>query len=466
LQSSRQQWTPRPYQWIALKKILTQGPLGLLMKPGLGKTSVSLAAFSILKGKGLVNKMLVIAPLRPVYKVWPDEIKKWDNFNHLSYTIVHGPNKHDNLQEDVDVYIINPEGLKWLFTVKHLWPEWDVLCVDESTKFKNNQSQRFKMLRNVVHQFRRRWILTGSPRPNTAMDLFSQIYILDQGAALGSYITHYRKRYFSQDPYTGEWEIVGNSFDEICDKIAPLTVNVAREGNLDMPELVEVTMKVDLPPEARKAYTEVETNFYTMLENNEVVAANAAAAGVKCRQIANGAVYYMDESGEKVTKEWYTVHNAKLDALADLIEQLQGEPLLLLYEFDHDRQRIMARFEKDYNIECITGKGMEVASDMIDRFNAGRIEILLGHPASMGHGLNLQGNCTSVCWFGITWNFEHYEQAIARVWRQGQTGDRVFVYHIMAEGTLDPLVYERVLSKEAAQIKLMDALKERHDRGI
>lgn len=425
------------------------------MKPGLGKTSVSLAGFTILKKKGLVNKMLLIAPLRPVYMVWPDEIKKWLNFNHLTHTILHGPDKLKNLQEDVDIYIINPEGLKWLFQWKRYWPKWDVLCVDESTKFKNSQSQRFEMLRTIVHLFRRRWILTGSPRPNSAMDLFSQIYILDQGAALGEYVSHYRKEYFSQNIYTGEWTIQGGMFEIICDKIAPLTINVSLD-NLDMPELVQSSIMVALPEKAREMYDNIENAFYHELENNTIVASNAAAAGTKCRQIANGAVYTEG-------KLWLPVHDEKLEALKDLYDELCGDPLLVLYEFDHDRHRIMHNFK---DAVCLTGMSMKAAGQAIDRFNEGKIKMLLGHPASMGHGLNLQGTCSSVCWFGITWNFEYYEQANARIWRQGQKSGRVFVYHIMAEDTLDQLVFEKVLHKEREQVKLMDALKLRHDRGI
>lgn len=455
MQSSPQSWTPRPYQMRALEKIMTQGPLGLLMKPGLGKTSVSLAGFTILKKKGLVSRMLLIAPLRPCYKVWPDEIKKWLNFNHLTYTILHGPDKLKNLQQDVDIYIINPEGLKWLFQWKRFWPKWDVLCVDESTKFKNSQSIRFKMLRTIVHMFRRRWILTGSPRPNSAIDLFSQIYILDQGAALGEYVSHYRKEYFSQDIYTGEWTIQGGMFEVICDKIAALTINVSLD-NLDMPELVQSKIKVELPESARTMYENVETEFYHELADNVIVASNAAAAGTKCRQIANGAVYVEP-------KVWHPVHDEKLVALKDLYDELQGDPLLVLYEFDHDRQRILHAFP---GAVCLTGMSMSAASKVIDEFNAGKVKMLLGHPASMGHGLNMQGTCSSVCWFGITWNFEYYEQAIARVWRQGQKSSRVFVYHIMAEDTLDQLVYDKVLDKEKEQMKLMDALRLRHEQGF
>jgi hypothetical protein len=422
-----------------------QAAAGLFLDPGLGKTSICLAALRILKKLKYAEKVLIICPLRPAYVTWPGEIWKWVEFNDFTYSILHGPEKDDRLQEDVDLYIINPEGLKWLLTPGKTLPPFDTLIIDESTKFKESQSKRFKLLRVILPRFKRRWILTGTPMPNSMMDLFSQIYILDGGSSLGRYITHFRNSFFVKSGWNAwDWKPAPGAFERMVDKIAPLVMQLKAEDYLEMPELNFKNVEVILPDAAMKAYLEVEDVFITRLEEHDVVAANAAAAGVKCRQIANGAVYI----GEGFTH----IHDVKLDALEDLLEELNGHPVLLLYEFDHDRQRIMSRFPS-----CTDIKGGDIA-EMVDRFNRGDIGVLLGHPASMGHGLNLQGACHHVIWFGITWNFEHYDQAIRRVYRQGQTANMVLVYHIVAKDTLDERVLEVLARKDRSQQDLFSAI--------
>lgn len=449
-------WKPHGYQEKGIKLLLGQGAAALFLDPGLGKTTTCLAAFKILKKLGYAAKLLVVAPLRPCYKVWPDEIKKWAEFSELSYTILHGKNKEENLQKDVDIYIINPEGLAWLFSAKVncINPQFDILCIDESSKFKNSTTQRFKLLKPLLNSFARRWILTGTPVPNGLTDLFGQIYILDLGASLGRYITHYRREFFDQSGYGGyEYTPKSDAFTRIVERIKPLVLQLSAEDHLNMPAIVEQNIAIDLESSVMKLYRQVENAFYAEMESGDkIVAANAAVSGGKCRQIANGAVYTNAEH------HYQEIHDGKLDALEDLVEQLGGKPLLVLYEFQHDRERILKRFP---GAEVLgSGISMKRTDDIIDRFNAGKISILLGHPDSMGHGLNLQGSCHHICWFGITWNLDFYDQANARIYRQGQKADSVFIYHLVASGTLDEKVLKVLTAKDRSQQTLLSALGE------
>lgn len=442
-------WQPKDYQLRAIKMMMQQGAVGLFLDPGLGKTSTCLAALNILLGKGIVKKALVIAPLRPCYKVWPDEIKKWDNFKHLKFSILHGKDKEKALAADADVYIINPEGLAWLFQATRKRPQFELLIVDESTKFKDSTTQRFKALKPFLPSFARRWILTGTPAPNGLMDLFGQMYILDLGRSLGRYITHYRNQYFVQSGYGGyQWDLRDGAYEEVIESIRPLILQLSAEEYLKMPELVYLNQTVTLPPKAQQIYQELQDEFIAEVESGTLVAGSAAAAGTKCRQVANGAVYVDG-------KVWTPVHDEKLDALDSLLEELNGHSVLILYEFEHDRERIMGRLG---NVPSLTGATQALLDAVVDGFNSGAIPVLIGHPASMGHGLNLQGRCHHVIWFGITWNLEFYDQAIARVYRQGQESERVFVYHIIAKDTLDERVLRVLNSKDRTQQALLTAL--------
>ena len=425
--------------------MLGQGAVGLFLDPGLGKTSICLGALRVLKRLGYVKKTLIIAPLRPAYAVWPGEIWKWEEFQEFDYVVLHGPEKDTRLEEDVDLYIINPEGLKWL--IEQNLPDFDCLIVDESTKFKDSTTKRFKYLKKMLPMFKRRWILTGTPMPNTLLDLFGQIYILDSGHALERYITHFRLKYFYKPGYNAwEWKPQPGAFDRVVDKIAALIMQLRAEDYLEMPELQYVDVPVYLPEDAMQTYKSVEDDFIAALDEGVILAANAAAAGTKCRQIANGAVYMEDD--------YVTLHDAKLEALDDILEELSGHPVLLLYEFNHDRERILQRYKNVTDVK--TDKDI---NKLVNDFNAGDIPILLGHPASMGHGLNLQGTCHHVIWFGITWNFEHYDQAIRRVYRQGQESDYVRVYHLVSQGTLDSKVLSALQKKERGQNELLNALR-------
>lgn len=449
--SSTITWSPQPYQLRALRIMMKQGSVGLFLDPGLGKTSTCLMAFKILKAKGLVKKALIIAPLRPMRKVWPDEVKKWADFADITYTIVHGGNKEAALAQDVDLYIVNPEGISWLFDAKRRRPEFDVLIVDESTKFKNSSTQRFKVLKPHLASFSRRWILTGTPVPNGLLDLFGQIYILDLGRSLGRFITHYRNEFFYPAGYGGyEWKPQPDAFERIITEISPLILQLSAEEYLQMPELIVQDLTVFLPPTSRKLYDEMEKDFLVQMESGEeIIALNAASAGTKLRQIANGALY----TG---TSTWKQLHDEKLDAMESLLEELNGHSVLIFYEYKHDAERITARIGDCPNLSGCTGAKFDT---LVDNFNAGRVTRLLAHPASAGHGLNLQGSCHHIIWFGIPWNLEYYDQAIARVYRQGQSAEKVFVYHIVAQDTKDEDVSKVLNLKDRSQQTLLSALK-------
>lgn len=427
--------------------LLSQASGGLFLDPGLGKTSTILATFKVLKQQGLVRRMLIVAPLRPVYKVWPDEILKWHDFSSLTFSILHGKGKEQRVNDDADIHIINPEGLKWLLTGKKSLP-YDVLCIDESTKFKDSTTARFKLLKPLIPLFKRRWILTGTPSPNGLMDLFGQIYILDLGRSLGRFITHYRREFFRQGYTEYSWVPQDDAFPRIVDRISPLVLQLSAEDYLQMPELRSIPIEVKLPPSVMEMYKSVEDEFIADWQNGKIVAANAAVAGGKLRQIANGAIYREDHT-------WVHVHDEKLEALEDLLEELNGHSILLLYEFKHDLERILARVG---DVPNLSGSSMVESSRIIDGFNRGSIPLVFGHPASMGHGLNLQGSCHNIIWFGPQWDLELTDQAIARVYRQGQTSRHVNVYYIVAKDTRDEDVMLTLNDKDREQQNLLKAL--------
>lgn len=449
-------WKPHPYQIQATKFCVSQACGGLLLDPGLGKTSIIMAAFKILKAKGIINKMLVIAPLRPALSTWPNEVRKWAEFQHLKLRVLHGREKEADLADPtVDIHVINPEGLPWLTKATArlpVWP-WEMLVVDESTRFKHTRSQRFRLLSPMLTKFRRRYILTGSPAPNGLLDLFGQMYLLDLGHSLGRYITGYRLAYFQQTGYMGyDWIPRPGADKLIQKKISPLVMRMAAADYLSLPPLIDRTVEVDLPAAAKRTYLEMEKLMIaTLKDEGAVLAANAAAATNKCRQIANGGIYHGD--GESFTH----IHEAKADAVEELVEELSGRPALVAYEYQHDLERLRARFPHAPHI----GGGVPAKrfKEIELAWNRGDIPVLLAQPQSVAHGLNLQGTGAAVIWHSIPWDLEVYEQFVRRVWRQGQR-ERVFNYHIVARGTVDETVMETLASKDRTQKALLQALRD------
>jgi SNF2 family DNA or RNA helicase len=445
-------YAPHNYQKEAIKFLMGQACGGLFLDPGLGKTSIVLKAFQILKSQGYAGKMLVVAPLRPAYSVWPREAQKWDEFRSLTVDVLHGPDKLEKLRAGADVQVINPEGLKWLFSQK-VDPWWDILVVDESTRFKHSNTQRFRLLRPFIPKFRRRYILTGSPAPNGLLDLFGQIYILDMGNALGRFITHYRLAYFDATGFGGyTYQPRRGAEARIYEKLRPLVLRMSAEDYLELPPLIENVVEVELPEEAREVYQQMESILLADIKADErVVAANAAVATMKCRQIANGGIFHNDR------ETWTHLHDAKTEAVSELVEELSGKPALVAYEFAHDRERLNRAFpDAPYLGGGVTPRRQR---EIEDAWNAGKIPVLLAQPQSVAHGLNLQGTGAAIISHSLTWNLEDDEQFIRRVWRQGQQ-ERVFVHRIVARKTIDEVVMKMIAKKDRVQQNLLAALKD------
>jgi SNF2 family DNA or RNA helicase len=459
-------YKPHGYQKHAIKFVLNHGSAGLFLDPGLGKTSIILASFKELQRQHIVKKMLVIAPLRPAWSVWPGEVEKWTDFTDLSVAVLHGPKKDEILQRvnsganEPDICVINPEGLEWLSRKINMksFP-FDMLVVDESTRFKHANTQRFKTLKPLLPRFRRRYILTGSPAPNGLLDLFGQIFILDGGAALGQYISHYRMHYFDPTGFGGyNWVPRAGAEEAIYSRLKPLVLRMSAADYLDLPPYIPNTIKIDLPEKAQKVYDQMESMLVATVEDDVVTAANIGAATGKCRQIANGGVY--TSSPDATKKTWADVHEAKLDAVEEIVEELQGKPALIAYEFDHDLDRLRRRFGED--VPYIGGGVPQSRFREIEKeWNEGKIPILLAQPQSVAHGLNLQGTGAAVIWHSLTWDLENYEQLIRRIWRQGQK-ERVVVHHIVARGTIDEVIMRTAAAggkKDRTQQALLEALK-------
>lgn len=479
-------WTPHAYQKKGIKFLIEHACAALFEDPGLGKTSQVLGAIKILKAKKLLSKVLLIAPLRVCYSVWPKEIEKWEDFNGLKIEILHGPDKDEALKRDADIYVINPEGLDWLLQTKKTKKVsaktgkvttvievdlrrfkklgFDTLVIDELTKFKHTGSGRFKALKLVHKTFGRRWGLTGSPASNGLLDLFGQCFILDEGRALGPFVTHYKMKYFNPVDKNGfVWVPREGAADEIYERLSPLALRMAAEDYLDMPLLIENNIKLDMPEDVKAIYDRLEEDLIAKIDDRVVVATNAAVASGKCRQVANGGIYHDPEvttMGFKLIKgkrEWTNLHYAKVDALEDLVEELQGSPLLVAYDFGHDLARLRERFPKaafacDYNMKQFTQ--LEAA------WNRGEIPLLFGHPQSVGHGLNFQECGNHVAWHSMTWDFELYDQFIRRVRRQGNKSKKVFVHHFLMRDTIDEIMLYALKSKNRGQQALFNGLKE------
>ena len=453
-------FTPHESQRFCIEYIKSHKVSALFLDMGLGKTPITLTALRDLMLDDLsVSKVLVIAPLRVARDTWPAEAKKWDHLKELDVSVIVGDAKARlaALNHPALIYVINRENVKWL--VEHYEKNglrWDFDCVviDELSSFKNHQSQRFKWLRKV-RPFVRRWIgLTGTPTSNGLMDLWAEIGILDGGARLGRFIGRYREAYFkpgSMNPSTGvvfSYVPRPGAEEQIYQKISDITISMKALDYLDMPECVSVNHEVSMLAPERKLYDQLRTDLIIPTENGDIDAANAASLSNKLLQMSNGAVY--DENGEA-----RTIHNRKLEMLEDLIEAANGQPVLIAYWFKHDRNRI---------IEHLTACGYRTrdirSSEDIQLWNSGSVPVALIHPASAGHGLNIQQGGHILIWFGLTWSLELYQQTNARLWRQGQK-ETVTIHHIITRNTVDEDVLAALASKDVTQEKLIAAVKAR-----
>ena len=451
-------WEPHEYQKEAVKFLVEKGSAALWLDPGLGKTAIVLSAYRTLRLKGLAKKMLVIAPLRPVHGVWPPEVKKWEQFADYSVGVLHGGNKGKVLKQNHDIYVINFEGLGWLSSQLNGkdWP-FQILTVDEISYMKNTQTQRFKTIKPLLDKFDRRWGLTGSPAPNSLLDIFGPQLILDQGATFGPYISRFRTEYFYPSGYGGyEWKLQSDGEARIHAALDGKVLRMAALDHLDLPELTYNDIMVDLPPNARKLYDAFENDLTVELNSGNVTAVNAAVAVMKGQQIANGGSY-LDDDGSGNARITTHLHDAKTEAVLDLVEELSGQPCIIGYHFAHDLERLKAAFPS----APVIGSGVigNKLDTIIDDWNAGKIPILLAHPMSAGHGLNLQGTGHAVIWYSLTWSLEVYEQFIRRLWRQGQK-NHIVVHHIMAKDTVDEAIMMAIRRKDKTQQTLLNAVRD------
>jgi SNF2 family DNA or RNA helicase len=452
---------PHSYQVDSIEFLHNNPCAALFADPGLGKTSTVL---SLIDQLYLYEntKTLIIAPLRVIYSVWPEEIEKWNQFKYLEYTILHGKDKEKNLKKDLDIYLINVENAIWLLNEIGL-DDFDILVIDESSKFKSHKSKRFKALKPILEHFKRRIILTGTPMPNTLLDLWSQIYIVDKGEALGAKITHYKERFFNHNMYRGfhEWKIKQGAEEKIQELIKPLVMRIEAADYLDLPDIIYNTVKVTLPNAARKIYKQIETYLFMELDGEELTLPSASSAYNACHQIANGSIYRPTQLLERLVpaakRKVVQLHSEKIKALEEILGELQGKSVLIAYHYKHDLKTLQKFFgEKVPNIGG--GVSSKEGKKLIDKWNKGKLPVLLGHPQSISHGLNLQSGGSDIIWFSLTDDLEAYLQFIRRIYRQGQT-NQVRVHHIIAEDTVDLAIMARLESKEKSQTALLKALK-------
>lgn len=442
-------YKPHNYQQFATDFILNQSICCLMLDMGLGKTVITLTALWQLALDSFdVSRVLVIAPKRVAEDTWPKELAKWEHLIGLTSSLVLGSaaERKVALQKKAFLYIINRENVAWLVK-NHYW-DFDMVVIDELSSFKSNKAERFKAMKKVRPMVTRIVGLTGTPAPNTLLDLWPQMYLMDMGQRLGRFIGGFRDRFFLPDKRNREiiysYKPREGAEDAIYALISDICISMKAADYLDMPEWIDNRIEVSMSPKERKLYDDFQKDMVLSIGDEELDAVNAAALSNKLLQMANGAVYGED-------KKIIPIHDRKLDALEDLVEAANGKPLLVAYWYKHDLQRIKARFK---NARCI-----DTAKD-IDDWNAGKIPLALIHPASAGHGLNLQdGGCTIV-WFGLTWSLELYQQLNARLWRQGQK-HTVVIHHIVTKGTHDEDVMRALENKDTRQSALIEAVRAR-----
>ena len=438
---------PHDYQQYAIDFIESHPTAAVLLDMGLGKTVITLTALNnLLFDRFEISRILVIAPLRVARNTWPQEIGKWEHLKHLRYSVAVGTEKErrDALRKQASLYIINRENVPWL--VEKTDFTYDAIVIDELSSFKNWSSKRFKALMKVRPLAKRVIGLTGTPSGNGLMDLFAEFKVLDMGVRLGRFITKYRQDYFKPDKRNGQvvfsYAPLPGAEERIYEKIAEITISMKAADHLRMPELIESEYSVRMDEEEKKMYAEMCEQLVLQMKGDEVTAANAGVLSGKLAQMANGAVYTDDGAT-------LHIHDHKLDALEDIVESMNGKPLLVAYWFRHDAERIEKR------VPCVRLD----TDDAIARWNRGEIPVALIHPASAGHGLNLQSGGSSLVWFGITWSLEFYQQTVARLYRQGQNSNTVVVQHIIAEGTIDERILRALKRKDKTQTALIEAVK-------
>lgn len=441
-------YKPHEYQRYATEFILSHPISAVFLEMGLGKSVITLSAiFDLCLDSFLVCKVLVIAPLRVARDTWPAEINKWDHLKGLSYSVAVGTEKEriDALKKQSTLYIINRENVDWLVHKSGIPFHFDMVVIDELSSFKSYGAKRFKSLLKVRPSVKRIVGLTGTPSSNGLMDLWAELRILDLGQRLGRYISHYRNTYFTPDKRNAQiifsYKPLPGAEEEIYKQISDITISMKSTDYLKMPEYVSNEVFVTLSEKEWKVYSDFKEDMVANLGDEEIDAVNAAVLSGKLLQMANGAVYDSDNKA-------HVIHDKKLDALEDLIEGANGKPVLVAYWYKHDLERIKDRFPV---------RQIQSSKDIED-WNNGSVPIAVIHPASAGHGLNLQSGGSTLIWFGLTWSLELYQQTNARLYRQGQK-DTVIVHHIITKNTIDEDVLLALTKKEKTQDGLIDAVK-------
>lgn len=451
------QYKPYKHQAFNTQHIIDNNAAGCMLTMGLGKTVSTLTAVDLLLNYYMrIQKVLIIAPKKVAEIVWPDEIRKWDHLNHLTYSLVAGTAKERKaaLMKEAQLYIVSVDNVAWLVALYGGGKlPFDMLIVDESSMFKNHQSQRFGALKQIRPLIDKVVILTGTPSPNGLIDLWAQIYILDRGARLGSTITAYRERFFYPAKVNGftvyKYEPQEGAKEKIYGLIGDICISMSGKDYLDLPEVIYNYIPVQLDQKTYSAYEDFEyTQLYTIAQTGtEISPVNAAALNNKLTQFANGALYDED-------KVWHPVHNEKIEALKEIVATSQGKSLLVLYWYQSDLERLKQAFP-----HAVQLKGRKE----VEQWNNGQIEMGLMHPASGGHGLNLQDGGHIGVWFGLTWDLQLYQQACARLPRPGQK-EQVIWHHLIAKGTIDEDIMKALKLKDAGQNALMEAIKARFEK--
>ncbi|ALT81207.1 DEAD/DEAH box helicase [Streptococcus gallolyticus] len=443
------------YQVVAKDFIIGHPYAAVILDMGMGKTATTLSAVNeLMFDRFEVTKVLVIAPLRVANTVWSDEIEQWAELRHLRYSKIVGTPKQRKvaLQKDADVYIVNRENLPWLVEQCSPYFKWDMVVIDELSSFKSWQSKRFKAFMAMRPYMKRIVGLTGTPSSNGLLDLFAEFKVIDGGERLGRFIGEFRSRYFEEGRRNGSivYEYIPMDYAEcqIQDKISDITISMKALDYLDMPDLISTKKLVRMSEKEKEKYSQFKKEYVlSELDGLEVTAANAASLTNKLVQLSNGAVYSDDHTV-------VALHEQKLDALEDILESANGEPVLVAYWFKHDLARIMGRLEK----LKVKSRVLKTEED-IREWNKGNVPVGILHPASAGHGLNLQKGGHHLVWFGLTWSLELYQQTNARLWRQGQEAETVVIQHIVTEGTIDEEILKALENKDAQQERLIEAVK-------
>lgn len=476
-----------PYELEGVDHILGRNGSMLWLDIGLGKTIITLTAIERLLDQFKISGALILAPKKVVEAVWEQESLKWDHTQNLKFSAIIGTPKQRliALETPADVYLINYEQIDWLigryvnksyttrmgakkthnvFSPGVVFSHWldlgkrlpfDMVVFDEISKLKTSTSKRSRAFTKVLHMFNYRVGLTGTPAANGLIDLHGQFLMVDGGHRLGPNITGYRTRWFMQNAYNMRWIPRRGAMDSIKKQISGITLEMKSSDYLQLPPLIDQDIHIDLPKELKDQYKKFEAEFFLELDSGGAVEAfNAGAKSMKCRQLANGAVYVGEAGGP-----WEEFHSAKIDAVVDIVNELDGKPLLVCYQFKHDKERLMAKFPEAIPLDRKDTAGK------VEAWNRGEIKMMIGHPGSMGHGLNLQYGGNHVLWFGLPWSLELYMQAIGRLLRNGQKGHAVFNHRIITDGTIELAVLEALKYKDATQEDLREAVKQYRMNG-